>query len=88
MVELVDTLDLGSSAARRGGSSPLKSTTPKKKGNKMFGSLFGLVGDVAKVVLTPVAVVADVARVVTKPTADVVTDVAKEIGESVRAVID
>ncbi len=29
MVELVDTLDLGSSAARRGGSTPFTRTTKK-----------------------------------------------------------
>lgn len=54
----------------------------------MFGSLLNLVGDVAKIVTAPVAIVADVARVVTKPVADVATEMAEEIGDSIKSAID
>lgn len=49
----------------------------------MFGSLLkgtiGIVGDVAKVVIAPVAVAVDVTRAATKPIADAVEDAAKDV---------
>lgn len=54
----------------------------------MLGSLLkstlGAVGDVAKVVIAPVAIAADVTRAVTKPLAEVVEEVAEDIHETLR----
>jgi hypothetical protein len=53
----------------------------------MFGSLLGIVGDVAKIALAPVSIAVDVARVVTKPVADLAEEAAKEVKQSVNDVI-
>jgi hypothetical protein len=45
----------------------------------MFSSLFGLIGDVANVVVAPIEVVASVARVVTKPLANTLDEVVSEV---------
>lgn len=45
----------------------------------MFGSLFGLVTDVAKIVVAPVEVVATLVSVPVKIVADVATDVVREV---------
>lgn len=45
----------------------------------MFKSIFGLVGDVAKIVVAPVEMVVDVTRIVTKPVADIAEAAAHEV---------
>lgn len=45
----------------------------------MFGSLIGIVSDVAKIAVAPVKMAVGVARVVTEPVADAATEAAKEI---------
>ena len=52
----------------------------------MLKSLFGIVEDVAKIAITPVAIAADVARAVTKPLADVAEATAKEVGAATREI--
>lgn len=44
--------------------------------------MFGLLGDVLRVVTAPLVVVEPVVRTVTKPVADVTSDVAREIADS------
>lgn len=46
--------------------------------------MFGLIGDLVKIVAAPVVVVAEVARTVTKPVADAAVEVAKTVKEVVR----
>lgn len=53
----------------------------------MFGSLFGVVTDVAKIALAPVAIAADLTRVVTKPVADLTEEVAKEVKQATKDVV-
>ena len=53
----------------------------------MFGSLLGIVGDVAKIALAPVAIASDVARVITKPVADLTQEVSVEVRDCVKSVI-
>lgn len=50
----------------------------------MFGSIFGLVGDVAKITIAPVELTASVARAVTKPVADIIEEVVKDITDSIK----
>lgn len=50
----------------------------------MLGSLFGIVTDVAKVVVAPVAIAAEVTRAVTKPIADGAEAVVEEVKEALR----
>lgn len=50
----------------------------------MFGSLLGVVTDVAKITVAPVAVAADLTRAVTQPLAEV----AEEIVDSVKEAVD
>lgn len=45
----------------------------------LFDAAFGLVGDVAKIALAPVEIVAGVARVVTKPVAELAKEIAEEV---------
>lgn len=45
----------------------------------MFNSLFGLVEDVAKLVVAPVEVIAGTARVVTKPLTNLLEEVVSEV---------
>ena len=47
----------------------------------MFESLFGLVEDVAKITLAPVAIAIDLTRSVTKPIGELAEEAAKGIGE-------
>lgn len=47
-----------------------------------FNSAFGLVTDVAKIVLAPVQVAVDLTRAVTKPVADLAQDTAKELNKT------
>lgn len=54
----------------------------------MFKSLFGVVGDVAKVAIAPVEIALDVTRVVTKSVADMATGLTKEIKEGLRDLTD
>lgn len=49
----------------------------------MFGSIFGLVGDVARIAVAPVEITASVARAVTKPVADTVGEVVKDITDGI-----
>jgi hypothetical protein len=49
----------------------------------MFKSLFGIVGDVAKVALAPVEITIDVTRSVTKPIGELASEAAKSIKEIV-----
>lgn len=53
----------------------------------MFGSLFGIVGDVGKIALAPIAIASDVARVITKPVADLTHEVSEEVCDCVKSVI-
>ena len=50
----------------------------------MFGSLFGVVSDVAKIAVAPVVIAADVTRAVTKPVADEVTSMVKSIQKDLK----
>jgi len=50
----------------------------------MFGSLFGIVGDVVKVAIAPVEIALDVTRTVTKPIADMATDLTKEVKDGLK----
>lgn len=50
----------------------------------MFGSLLGIVTDVAKVVAAPIVIAADVTRAVTKPVADEVTAAVKSIQKDLK----
>lgn len=54
----------------------------------MFGSLAGLIGDVAKVVAAPVEIAVDAARVITKPAADLAQEAAKEVKKVVKDVTE
>lgn len=49
----------------------------------MFRSLFGIAGDVAKVVIAPVEIAVDVTRSVTKPIGELAEQAAKGIKEIV-----
>jgi hypothetical protein len=50
----------------------------------MLGSVFGLVGDVAKIAVAPVALTADVARTVTKPVARETEELLNELRKALR----
>lgn len=50
----------------------------------MFKSIFGLVKDVATIVIAPVEIAVDLTRTVTKP----VADVAKEVTEEIKNITD
>lgn len=50
----------------------------------MFGSLFGIVGDVAKIVIAPVEIVLDTTRIITKPLGDMAETVAQEVKQTVK----
>lgn len=50
--------------------------------------MFGLVGDLFKVVAAPVVIAADLARVVTKPVADLAEEVVREVSSAVKDVIE
>lgn len=54
----------------------------------MFKSLFGIVGDVAKIVVAPVEIALDVTRVVTKPVGDLAQEATKEIKQTVKDLTD
>ena len=54
----------------------------------MFGSIFGVVGDVAKVIAAPVKIAADLTRAVTKPIADAAEDCAKAVEDEIRDLTD
>ncbi len=45
----------------------------------MFGSLVGIVTDVAKIAVAPIEIALDTTRVVTKPVADLTQEVVKEV---------
>jgi len=49
----------------------------------MFGSLLGLVGDVAKLALAPVAVAVELTAAAVKPVADAADAVAKDVKDAV-----
>lgn len=50
----------------------------------MFGSLLGVVSDVAKIAIAPVVVAAEVTRAVTKPIADEVNSAVKTIKKDLK----
>lgn len=50
----------------------------------MFGSLLGVVSDVAKIAVTPVIIAADVTRAVTKPVAKESESLVKEVRNTLR----
>lgn len=50
----------------------------------MFGSLIGIVSDVAKIAVAPIVVAAEVTRSVTKPVAEEVTSAVKSIKQDLK----
>ena len=53
-------------------------------GDNMFGSLLGIVTDVAKVVTAPVEIALDATRIITKPIGDIAEGATKEFKQAVK----
>lgn len=62
----------------------VKQFTYRENDMGFFDDITGLVGDVAKVALAPVEVVATVARSVTKPLAELAQDVVETVREEIQ----
>jgi hypothetical protein len=50
--------------------------------------MFGLLGDIVKIVAAPVVIAESVVRVVTKPVADIATEVAEEVSSAIKDAIE